>query len=49
MTHLPVRRALISVSDKTGLIDFATALAAGGVALVSRRAAPRPAPVPEPR
>ena len=35
MTHLPIRRALISVSDKTGLIDFATALAARGVALLS--------------
>jgi len=31
----PVSRALISVSDKTGLIDFARALAARGVALVS--------------
>ena len=32
---LPLRRALISVSDKTGLQDFATALAAHGVELVS--------------
>lgn len=32
---VPVRRALLSVSDKTGLIEFATALAARGVALVS--------------
>ena len=31
----PVARALISVSDKTGLVDFARALAARGVALVS--------------
>ncbi len=31
----PVRRALISVSDKTGLIEFARALTAHGVALVS--------------
>ncbi|HBK90758.1 MAG TPA: bifunctional phosphoribosylaminoimidazolecarboxamide formyltransferase/inosine monophosphate cyclohydrolase, partial [Parvularcula sp.] len=31
----PVRRALISVSDKTGLEDFARRLAAAGVELVS--------------
>ncbi|WP_309605071.1 bifunctional phosphoribosylaminoimidazolecarboxamide formyltransferase/IMP cyclohydrolase [Phenylobacterium sp.] len=31
----PIRRALISVSDKTGLIEAARALAAAGVALVS--------------
>ncbi|CCD90559.1 Bifunctional purine biosynthesis protein purH (Includes: Phosphoribosylaminoimidazolecarboxamide formyltransferase (AICAR transformylase); IMP cyclohydrolase (Inosinicase) (IMP synthetase) (ATIC)) [Bradyrhizobium sp. ORS 375] len=31
----PVRRALISVSDKTRLIDFARALAARGVELIS--------------
>ena len=31
----PVRRALISVSDKTGLLDTAKALAALGVELVS--------------
>jgi len=31
----PIKRALISVSDKTGLIDVATALAALGVELVS--------------
>jgi len=30
-----IRRALLSVSDKTGLIDFARALAARGVALLS--------------
>ena len=32
---VPVRRALLSVSDKTGLADFAGALAARGVELVS--------------
>jgi len=31
----PVRRALLSVTDKTGLIEFARALAAAGVELVS--------------
>jgi phosphoribosylaminoimidazolecarboxamide formyltransferase/IMP cyclohydrolase len=31
----PVRRALLSVSDKTGLVDFATSLAASGIDLVS--------------
>ena len=31
----PIRRALISVSDKTGLVPFAAALAARGVDLVS--------------
>jgi phosphoribosylaminoimidazolecarboxamide formyltransferase/IMP cyclohydrolase len=36
MTDLqPVRRALLSVSDKTGLADFATALAGRGIELVS--------------
>ena len=30
-----IRRALISVSDKTGLVPFARELAAGGVALIS--------------
>ena len=35
MTNTPVRRALISVSDKTGLDALAEALAARGVALVS--------------
>ncbi|MGH8173810.1 MAG: bifunctional phosphoribosylaminoimidazolecarboxamide formyltransferase/IMP cyclohydrolase [Rhodanobacteraceae bacterium] len=34
-TLVPVRRALLSVSDKTGLIDFAHGLDALGVALVS--------------
>lgn len=32
---VPIRRALLSVFDKTGLIDFAKALAAAGVELVS--------------
>ncbi|MCG7599125.1 bifunctional phosphoribosylaminoimidazolecarboxamide formyltransferase/IMP cyclohydrolase [Halomonas sp. McH1-25] len=32
---LPVRRALISVSDKTGIVDFARELAHRGVALLS--------------
>ncbi len=31
----PIRRALLSVSDKTGLVEFATALAQSGVSLVS--------------
>ncbi|HWE76374.1 MAG TPA: bifunctional phosphoribosylaminoimidazolecarboxamide formyltransferase/IMP cyclohydrolase [Stellaceae bacterium] len=31
----PIKRALLSVSDKNGLIDFARALAARGVALIS--------------
>ena len=31
----PVTRALLSVSDKTGLVDFARALADRGVALIS--------------
>jgi phosphoribosylaminoimidazolecarboxamide formyltransferase/IMP cyclohydrolase len=35
MTDRPIRRALISVSDKTGLIEFARGLAAQGVQLVS--------------
>jgi phosphoribosylaminoimidazolecarboxamide formyltransferase / IMP cyclohydrolase len=32
---VPIRRALISVSDKTGLIEIATTLAAAGVELIS--------------
>ena len=32
---VPIRRALISVSDKTGLVEFARALVAHGVAVVS--------------
>ncbi|MCI0742769.1 MAG: bifunctional phosphoribosylaminoimidazolecarboxamide formyltransferase/IMP cyclohydrolase, partial [Gemmataceae bacterium] len=35
MTVRIVRRALLSVSDKTGLVDFAKALAGFGVELVS--------------
>ena len=31
----PVRRALLSVSDKSGLVDFATALVEMGVELLS--------------
>ncbi len=31
----PIRRALLSVSDKSGLVDLGSALAAAGVALVS--------------
>jgi len=32
---VPIRRALISVSDKTGLVEFAAALAAAGVEILS--------------
>ena len=35
MPPTPVRRALLSVSDKTGLVDFASALVAAGVELLS--------------
>ena len=35
MTHLPIRRALLSVSDKAGLAPLAHALAAHGAALLS--------------
>jgi phosphoribosylaminoimidazolecarboxamide formyltransferase/IMP cyclohydrolase len=35
MTTVPVNRALISVSDKTGLVDFAERLSAAGVEIVS--------------
>ena len=35
MADLPVARALISVSDKTGLVDFATYLAEQGVEILS--------------
>jgi phosphoribosylaminoimidazolecarboxamide formyltransferase/IMP cyclohydrolase len=35
MTTLPIRRALLSVSDKTGLVDLARTLADKGVDLVS--------------
>lgn len=34
-TPLPIRRALISVSDKTGLLDFARALSAQGAEILS--------------
>jgi len=34
-SEMPIRRALISVSDKTGLVPFAAALAARGIVLVS--------------
>jgi len=34
-TSMPIRRALVSVSDKTGLIDFARALADHGVEILS--------------
>jgi phosphoribosylaminoimidazolecarboxamide formyltransferase/IMP cyclohydrolase len=35
MTLRPIRRALLSVSDKTGLVDFARGLAKHGVTLLS--------------
>ncbi len=35
MTLRPVRRALLSVSDKTGLVDFAKGLAKHGITLIS--------------
>ena len=35
MTQIPVTRALLSVSDKTGVVDLARALARAGVELVS--------------
>ncbi len=35
MTLRPIRRALLSVSDKTGLVEFAKALAGFGVELIS--------------
>ena len=35
MTTIPIKRALLSVSDKTGLVDLARALAGQGVELVS--------------
>ena len=35
MTQIPVARALLSVSDKTGVVDLARALAEAGVELVS--------------
>src|ERR1041385_8638881 len=35
MTERPITRALLSVSDKSGLVDFARALAGHGIELVS--------------
>ncbi|MEG3176893.1 bifunctional phosphoribosylaminoimidazolecarboxamide formyltransferase/IMP cyclohydrolase [Sphingomonas sp. RB3P16] len=35
MTEIPIRRALLSVSDKTGIVDLARELAGRGVELVS--------------
>jgi phosphoribosylaminoimidazolecarboxamide formyltransferase/IMP cyclohydrolase len=35
MDSIPIRRALLSVSDKTGIVELATALAGHGVDLVS--------------
>jgi phosphoribosylaminoimidazolecarboxamide formyltransferase/IMP cyclohydrolase len=35
MNIVPIRRALLSVSDKTGLVDLARALLAGGAELIS--------------
>ena len=48
MTEPPIRRALLSVWDKTGLVEFARELAGMGIELVStggtaRAAARRPA------
>jgi phosphoribosylaminoimidazolecarboxamide formyltransferase/IMP cyclohydrolase len=40
---VPVRRALLSVSDKTGVIDLARALAERGVDLVSTGGTAKPA------
>ena len=35
MTHRPIRRALLSVYDKTGLVAFAEGLVRHGVTLIS--------------
>jgi phosphoribosylaminoimidazolecarboxamide formyltransferase/IMP cyclohydrolase len=35
MDQIPIRRALVSVSDKTGIVDFCKALAAHGAELIS--------------
>src|SRR6195256_1157937 len=35
MTERPIARALLSVSDKTGLVDFARALSRYGIELIS--------------
>jgi phosphoribosylaminoimidazolecarboxamide formyltransferase/IMP cyclohydrolase len=45
---LPIRRALLSVSDKTGLIDLARALAARNVELLSTGGTCRYATCPRP-
>jgi len=34
-TPKPIKRALLSVSDKTGIVEFATALHEAGVELLS--------------
>jgi phosphoribosylaminoimidazolecarboxamide formyltransferase/IMP cyclohydrolase len=34
-TSHPIKRALLSVSDKTGLVDFARFLAAQGIEILS--------------
>ena len=52
MDMLPIRRAILSVTDKTGLVEFATFLSQNGVELVStggtmkalQAAGPIPAP-----
>ena len=41
MTDAVIKRALISVSDKTGLIEFAKALAARGIEICLPAAPPR--------
>jgi phosphoribosylaminoimidazolecarboxamide formyltransferase/IMP cyclohydrolase len=33
--HRPIRRALLSVSDKTGIVEFARALSAQGIEVLS--------------
>lgn len=35
MENLPIRRAILSVTDKSGLVDLATFLTSRGVELVS--------------
>ena len=37
----PIKQALLSVSDKTGLVDFAKRLAAAGVSLLSTGGHPK--------
>ena len=36
ITNRPIRKALLSVTDKTGLVEFARGLAAAGVELQQR-------------